>query len=236
MDTPVDWQASLGLPRLPVGIGFLDVVPPDVPAWSGGPVAAGCVFWKEAQQGAVFYTVPADHYHCAVGAHTHGFQLPAHRASELGRTLEFMVESKYLDLAEVPGIPALTAAPAIIAYGPLHLISFAPDVVLLAVNPAQAMLLYEAALKGGAGSSLLQALGRPACAVLPLACGSGHAAISLGCAGNRTYTGLPASEMYVCVPGAKWDAVASQLAVVLSANEAISTYNRQRQAQFADTA
>jgi uncharacterized protein (DUF169 family) len=233
MSTPIDLQTELGLPRPPIAIAFLDSPPDGVPAWSGGPVAAGCVFWKEAQEGAVFYTVPADHYNCAIGAYTHRIALPAERVAELEQTLGFMVANRYLGMEEVPGIPVLPTPPAFIAYGPLDRVSFAPDVVLLTVQPAQAMLLYEAALKAGAGEPLLKALGRPACAVLPLARNADDAAISLGCMGNRTYTGLPASEMYLCVPGAKWEAVVAEMATVLAANRAIGNYNRERQTQFA---
>ena len=53
--------------------------PAEVPAWSGGPAPSGCTFWQKAQQGQTFYTVPADHYNCAVGAYTHKISLPAER-------------------------------------------------------------------------------------------------------------------------------------------------------------
>jgi uncharacterized protein (DUF169 family) len=226
-------QTDLGLERPPVAIAFLDRPPAGVSAWSGGAVAAGCVFWRKAQEGAVFYTVPADHYNCAVGAYTHRIDLPAERATELSQTLNFMIESRYLGMEEVPGIPTLTRTPEVIAYGPLDRVAFVPDVVVLTVNPAQAMLLYEAAIKAGVGGALLNTLGRPACALLPLALHTDSAAVSLGCTGNRAYTGLPATEMYVGIPGDKWQAVAEQLAIVLSANAAIGDHHRQRQAQFA---
>jgi len=233
MISSAELQQRLGLSRLPIAIAFLDALPANVPAWSGGQVAAGCVFWKRAQEGEVFYTVPADHYNCAVGAYTHKIPLPAERAPELEQTIGFMVRNNYIALEEVPGIPTLPATPAAIAFGPVDRVPFAPDVVLLAVNPAQAMLLYEAAIKAGAGEALLKSLGRPACAVLPVTQATANAAVSFGCIGNRTYTGLPASEMYVSVPGAKWEALANQLAIVLVANDAIGDFNRQRQAQFA---
>lgn len=233
MTTTHNLQAMLGLDRPPVAIAFLDAPPAGVPAWNGGAVAAGCVFWKRAQEGTGFYTVPSDHYNCAVGAYTHHIALPVERAAELNQTIGFMVENRYLAMEEVPGIPTLPRMPAVIAFAPLEGSPFTPDVVLLTVNPAQAMLLYEAAIKAGAGEALLQTLGRPACALLPLALQTRHAAISLGCVGNRTYTGLPATEMYVGIPGAQWEAVAEQLAIVLAANAAIGDYNHQRQAQFA---
>jgi uncharacterized protein (DUF169 family) len=233
MSSTAELQQKLGLSRSPIAIAFLAAPPADVPAWSGGPVAAGCVFWRAAQEGAVFYTVPADHYNCAVGAYTHKISLPTERAPELEQTIGFMVQNNYIALSEVPGIPTLSTTPAAIAYGPVDQVTFAPDVVLLAVNPAQAMLLYEAAIRAGAGETLLKSLGRPACAVLPLTQATDQAAVSFGCTGNRTYTRLPASEMYISVPGAQWAALADELATVLAANAAIGDYNRQRQTQFA---
>lgn len=226
-------QSLLGLEKPPIAIGYLDTPPPGVKAWDGGAVPAGCVFWKKAQEGNTFYTVPADHYNCAVGAYTHKVPLPAERAAELGQTIEFMVESRYLAMEEVPGIPTLASTPAIIAYAPLDKASFAPDVVVVAAQPAQAMLLYEAALKAGVGSALTNTLGRPACAALPLTLQSGATALSLGCKGNRVYTGLPDSEMYVAVPGDKWEAVAQHLAETLRANQAIETHHLGRKAAFA---
>jgi uncharacterized protein (DUF169 family) len=78
-----------------------------------------------------------------------------------------MAENNYVAMSEVPGIPTLSKTPAVIAYAPLDDAAFKPDVVLLSVKPAQAMLIYEAAVKAGAGNPLTNALGRPACASAP---------------------------------------------------------------------
>src|SRR5262249_30678250 len=74
----------LGLRRMPIKIGFLDALPPSLARWSGGPVAAGCVFWDRAMDGKSFYTLPSDHWNCAIGSHTHKIGLPADRGNELG--------------------------------------------------------------------------------------------------------------------------------------------------------
>ena len=87
----------LGLRRLPIKIGFLDALPPSLARWAGGPVAAGCVFWDRAMEGKSFYTLPADHWNCAIGSHTHKIGLPADRGNELDATIGFMVETRYLD-------------------------------------------------------------------------------------------------------------------------------------------
>src|SRR5205085_2294923 len=123
----------LGLRRQPIKIGFLDAPPPSLARWSGGPVAAGCVFWDRAMEGKSFYTLPADHWNCAIGSHTHKIKLPADRAGELSAIIGFMVETRYLDAAEVPGIPALDKAPGAVAYAPAGSDAFKADVVLMSV-------------------------------------------------------------------------------------------------------
>jgi uncharacterized protein (DUF169 family) len=182
--------------------------------------------------GQTFYTVPSDHYNCAVGSHTHKIALPAERAHELNDTIVFMAQNNYVATAEVPGIPTLAKSPGAVAYGPMEGVRFNADVVLIAAKPAQAMLIYEAAVKAGAGSAVTNALGRPACAVLPLTTASGQTSISLGCKGNRTFTGLPDEEMYVAIPGDKWQAVLGKIAEVHEANAAMERYYGDRKTQF----
>ena len=86
-------------------------------------------------EGKSFYTLPADHWNCAVGSHTHKIGLPADRGNELDDTIGFMVETRYLDAAEVASIPTLERAPAAVAYAPATSDAFKADVVLLAVTP-----------------------------------------------------------------------------------------------------
>jgi uncharacterized protein (DUF169 family) len=221
-------QELLGLRRPPIAVGYFDAPPAGLPRWRGAPVPAGCMFWQKAWDGAAFYTVPADHHGCAVGAYTHNLPLPPERAHELEGTVGFMVRNRYLDLAEVPGIPTLPRSPGVVAYGPVDAGAFPPSVVLVAANPAQAMLLYEAALKAGAGNPLLNVLGRPGCGVLPLAVNGQSSALSFGCKGNRTFTGLPDQELYVAVPGDRWDAVVARLAETVDANSAMGGYYQEK--------
>ena len=215
-----------------IAIAFFDSPPPGVPRWPGGAVPAGCAFWEKAMRGQTFYTLPADHYHCAVGSHTHKLPLPPERAHELQETVAFMARSNYVAVEEVPGIPTLGRTPGAVAYGPIEGAGFKADVVLIAAKPAQAMLIYEAALKAGAGSALTSALGRPACAVLPLTMQNRETSVSLGCKGNRTFTGLPDEEMYVAIPGDKWPAVAEKLSEAREANETMGTFYEGRKAQL----
>ncbi len=223
----------LGLEKSPIAIGFLDAPPAGVAPWSGEAVPAGCSFWQKAMNGQTFYTVPADHYNCAVGSYTHKIDLPQDRAHELTETLEFMVQNHYVAMEEVPGIPTLPQTPAVIAYAPLEADRFKADVVLVALKPSQAMILYEAAVKAGASNALTNSLGRPACAVLPLTMASDRTSISLGCKGNRTFTGIADDEMYISIPAEKVGAVVEKLAEAYEANCAMAKYYEEKKARFA---
>ena len=68
------------------------------------------------------------------------------------------------------------------------------------------------------------ALGRPGCAVLPMALNTGASAFSFGCRGNRTFTGLPEEEMYLAIPGTKWDAVVEALWTIAGANATMAAH------------
>jgi uncharacterized protein (DUF169 family) len=223
----------LGLRRLPIKIGFLDAPPPSLARWSGGPVAAGCVFWDRAMEGKSFYTLPADHWNCAVGSHTHKIGLPADRGNELSSTINFMVETRYLDPAEVPGIPTLDRAPAAVAYAPASSEAFKADVVLLAVTPAQSTLVFEAALKAGiARGGFAGATSRPSCAILPASAQTEVVAFSFGCKGNRTFTTVGDDEMYVAIPGARWDEFIDRLIEVQRSNLTMGNYYQAQAAKF----
>ena len=225
-------QELLGLRLPPIAVGFLEAPPEGVPPWRGGEVPAGCAFWLKAMEGEAFYTVPSDHYNCAVGCHTHNIPLPPERAGELDDTVRFMVESKYIETADVPAIPTLSRKPPkVVAYGPVSEATFPADVVLVAATPGQAMLLYEAAVRAGAGDALTNILGRPGCAVLPLTANSGVASLSFGCKGNRTFTGLPENELYLSAPAAKWAAVAAALEEIVPANATMERHYLGRKAE-----
>lgn len=216
----------------PIAIAFSDQPPPGISRWAGAGVPAGCAFWSRARAGEAFYTEPQDHYNCAVGAHTHGLALPAELGPQLMNTVGFMVESGYLEMDEVPGIPVLPSAPRYISYSPAGTASFTPDVVLFAGPPAKVMLLYEAALRAGAGTALTPALGRPGCAVLPLTSGTGAAALSFGCRGNRTFTGLSDSELYFAIPGRHWNGFQKALAEIAVADQKMTAHYEKHQSQF----
>jgi len=221
----------LGLRRVPIKIGFLDA-PPPLARWSGPPVAAGCVFWDRAMEGKSFYTLPADHWNCAVGSHTHKIGLPADRGNELDDTIGFMIETRYLDAAEVANIPTLERAPAAVAYAPATSEAFKADVVLLALTPAQSTLVFEAALKAGIARGSASATSRPSCAILPASARTEVVAISFGCRGNRTFTTVGDDEMYVAIPGPRWDDFVDRLIEVQRSNLTMGNYYQAQAAKF----
>jgi uncharacterized protein (DUF169 family) len=223
------FASRLSMSCRPVAITFLDAEPAGVSKFSGTE-PAGCSFWRLAAAGRTFYTVPADHFNCAVGAYTHNVQLPPERVQETEATLGMMFNLGYVHPEEVPGIPRLPKEPAAIVFAPLGDAPVAPSVVLFTVHTSSAMLLNEAAIRAGAGSTL-PLLGRPSCMALPAALMHGTVT-SLGCIGNRVYTGIGDDELYVAVPGAKLEAVSDALGVIASANAALEEYARGRQASL----
>ncbi|MDE3153835.1 MAG: DUF169 domain-containing protein [Acidobacteriota bacterium] len=218
-------QETLGLRTPPIAIGFLDDEPEGLARWHGGSVPAGCAFWTKAMAGETFYTVPSDHFNCPVGCHTHRLPLPASRRTELGRAADTMIGAGYLLPSDVMSMPSLSRSPAAVAYGPVDAAPFPWDVILLAATPAQGMLIYEAFVRlGDDPLMVVSALGRPACSLLPFVTEGDRAALSFGCAGNRTFTDLPDDQLYFAVPAALWDRFSDVLETIVRANETMATY------------
>jgi uncharacterized protein (DUF169 family) len=222
--------AAVKLPRRPVAVSFLDAAPANVQKFSGSE-PSGCSYWRLAAEGRVFYTAPEDHFNCAVGAYTHNISLSPEREKETQQTLKMMFELNYVKPEEVPTIPRLAKAPAAIAYAPLGDSPFAPDVVLFSCKPSAAMLLNEAANRAGIASGA-PALGRPTCMALPASLQHG-AILSLGCIGNRVYTGLGEDEVYVVFRGRDLAIIADALGIIVSANAALRDYAADRRRHLA---
>jgi uncharacterized protein (DUF169 family) len=220
------FTSQVEMSRRPVAITFLDAPPQGVAKFEG-TVPAGCSFWRLAGEGKTFWTLPSDHYNCAVGAYTHNVPLPPQRAHETQETLGMMFNLGYVRPEEIPSIPRLSKEPAAIVFAPLADTPVSPSVVLFTGKAAAAMLLNEASARAGA-SSPLPLLGRPTCMALPAAMAQGTVS-SLGCIGNRVYTDLGADDFYVVVPGARIQAVAEQLSVIATANAALQDYARIKQ-------
>jgi uncharacterized protein (DUF169 family) len=237
MSGRADWETleekiggAVKLARRPVAVAFLGAAPAEVRKFEGTE-PSGCSFWRLAASGRVFYTVPENHFNCAVGAYTHNIALSPEREKETEQTLKMMFDLGYVKPEEVPQIPRLAKAPVAIVYAPLGETPVAPDVVLFACKPSGAMLLSEAANRAGVGSGA-PALGRPTCMALPASMQLG-AILSLGCMGNRVYTGLGEDEMYFVLRGNDLAAVADALGVITSANAALNEYAAGRRSQLA---
>ena len=213
--------SAVKLERRPVAVTYLERAPDGVKQFEGSE-PSGCSFWRLAADGKTFYTVPEDHFNCAVGAYTHNIALSPEREQETGITLKMMFDLGYVKPEEVPQIPRLAKKPAVVVYSPLGEAPVAPDVVLFACQPRSAMLLNEAANRAGVAAGA-PALGRPTCMALPASLQHG-AIFSLGCVGNRVYTGLGEDQMYFVVRGQDLKAIADALEVVNSANAALSDY------------
>ena len=213
----------------PVAVAFLDAEPAGVKKFVGTQ-PSGCSFWRLAAEGRTFYTIPENHFNCAVGAYTHNIALSPTREIETEQTLKMMFDLGYVKPEEIPQIPRLAKSPKAIVYSPLTDAPVDPDVVLFALRPAAAMLVQEAAGRAGVGAGA-PSLGRPTCMALPASLQFGAIA-SLGCIGNRIYAGLDEDEMYVVLRGRDLAGVAEALQVISGANAALRDYSRGRREQL----
>ena len=215
---------ALQLTRRPVAVAFRDE-PPHGVARLGGSQPSGCTFWSLAAAGQSFYTAPEDHYNCPIGSYTHHIDLPKDRAQELPDTLSLMADLGYIHMAEVPGVPRLEKTPLATVYSPLGITPTAPAAVIVTGTPGGLMLLHEAGARIGISSTSL--LGRPTCMAIPAALASGIAS-SLGCVGNRIYTGLEDEEFYSVIRADKLAAIAGEIATIVAANVMLTQYHRER--------
>ena len=220
---------SLGLKKRPVAVKFLDTPPEDVSKFDGAQ-PSGCRFWRIAAAGNTFYTVPSDHYNCAVGSHTHNIPLPPERAKELDQSISFMTDIGYIKMEDVPGIPQLAKMPGAVVYSPLGETQVDPDVVIFAGPAAQIMLLQEAAHRAGR-TAQFPMLGRPTCMAIPAAMAKG-VITSSGCIGNRVYTDLADGELYAMVRGEDLEPIAHELDTIASANAKLHEYHRSRRQEI----
>jgi uncharacterized protein (DUF169 family) len=222
-------SSDLGLIQRPIAIAIRNAPPAGVSKFTG-TVPSGCSFWRIASEGRTFFTVPSDHYNCAIGSYTHSIPLPKERAKELEDTLGFMAGLGYLRMEEVPGIPVLPSTPGVVVYGPLGDTPVDPDVVLFWGPASRVMLLQEAALRAGVAANL-NTLGRPTCMAVPAAMKLGMVA-STGCIGNRVYTGIEDGDLYAAVPGKDLSKLAEATRTIKAANDMLMEYHRTRQTQL----
>ena len=218
-------SSQLGLRRAPVAIAFRSEAPAGLPRVAkAGP--AGCSYCTRAADGEAFYTEAADHENCPVGAHTHGIALAPAKAKELEAVVGTMVGLQYIRMEEVAALPTIPGPFRVAVYAPLATTPVDPDVVIVRGNARQVMLIAEAARAAGVPDG--PAMGRPACAVIPAAMSSAQGATSLGCIGNRVYTGLADDELYFAIPGNRVADVVERLGTIVDANRELERYHRAR--------
>lgn len=225
-------QELLGLAAEPVAVTFCDAAPAGMER-IGSAAPAGCSYWKLAAEGQAFYTAADDHLNCPIGAYTHGAELPSQTQGQLQDMIGKMVGIQYLKMEEVPAIPRRDQPLRFAVYAPLSKTPGTPGTVLVRGNARQTMLLVEAANACNLLSDL-PVMGRPACAVIAASMNSGKAATSLGCIGNRVYTGLADSELYVAVPGHRLGETVAALRSIVAANHELEQYHRGRCASGGD--
>ena len=221
-----DLKESIKLDTEAVAVSYLQAAPDDVPKYQGKPVPSGCRFWVEARQ-STFYTVAEDHYNCPIGTLTQGFSIQEEHAEEAQGLFKMMVDNKYLRNEDLEGVPKITSDPKVITYGPLSQATATPDVVVLACNSYQAMLLSEAIAASGM-DGLPSFMGRPTCAALPVTLDTDKPTLSLGCIGNRVYTELADDQMVVTLPGSKLITIVDAVKDMVKTNALLEGAHREK--------
>jgi len=221
---------SLQLKLPPVGICALEDVPQGIPTFSDR-VAAGCKFWELAADN-VFATSAEHHALCSIGLYTHNLETTARSQEDLGDALKVFADLGYVREEDLPLIPVLQRKPKALVYGPLDKLQAAPDAVILFVDPAQILVLSEAAQQ--VEMTHMPALGRPACGVVPQAINTGRAALSLGCCGARAYVdALKDDTALFAIPGAALDRYVERIAALAKANSILNSFHTLRKADVA---
>jgi uncharacterized protein (DUF169 family) len=213
----------------PIALARSERAPSGVPAFEG-TVPSSCTFWRRAET-SVFFATARQHFGCPLGAMVMGFDLPKDVSAELMQLVGFMVDAKYIRGDEPPRIPHLDGAAAGVVYGPLRRFPIEPEFILVWLTATQAMLMAEAT---GAShwtvSEPAGALGRPACAAIPLAGSRKAAALSLGCTGMRTYTEIADDRVLAVIPASRAAALAGALARTAETNRAVAAFHEERKA------
>jgi uncharacterized protein (DUF169 family) len=229
-----DLQELLGLAAPPIGITFMDQMPPGIPRIGRtkppatadgrtGAVAAGCVFWTEATRD-VFATVAEDHGNCSVGGMTHGFKGMA----EVARNADVaaLLATGWVTPEAVSQIAVVREKPTSIVYGPLREMPVEPSLILLRLNGKQQMLLHDAWPE-------LRFEGKPQCHIIPIAKERGEIAVSVGCMLSRVRTGMSNNEVTGAVPTRVLPRLIERLRAAREADMAVAAYAAEDAKRFA---
>jgi uncharacterized protein (DUF169 family) len=229
-DTAARLTALLSLEYRPVALAFADRAPDGV-TQATRAVPSSCTFWRAAEEG-VFYAAADQHLNCPVGAMVMGFDLPEETRTALGGLVQSMCDASYLRLEEAAKIPSVQRRSAGIVYGPLADFPVEPDLVLLWLTPAQAMLYVEATGNADWTATPMDVSGRPGCAALPLALERQEPRMALGCAGMRTFTDIPDDRMLAVLPGARTAELVGALDTTVTANAGMKRFYAAVKAPF----
>ena len=222
---------TLELEHPPVALAFVDEPPEGIPVLDH-EAASWCTLWRKAETGQ-FFAPPAGHYNCPVGAMVTGFEMPPSVQRELETVVHRMCNSAYIDLKEPENIPVTNRAKGGIIYGPLQESSFKPDAVILWLTPRQAMFCSEA--MGGCqwtANMKTLALGRPACAAIPMTLGNSAHTLSFGCIGMRTYTEIRDDYILAVLSFDRVESLLTSLRVTMLANNQMLEYYRENKNRF----
>ncbi len=220
--------ALLSLRNPPIALTFVDQPPEDIMQVSK-PVPSACTFWREAELGT-FYASAEQHYNCPIGSMVMGFDLPPTVSEQLGGLVQSMCDARYLSMDEAARIPNVGRNSVGIVYGPLYEFPLDPDLVVIWVNVAQAMLYSEAAGRASWTGAHMDVTGRPGCAALPRALQSNQPRMSLGCAGMRTFTEISDDMNLAVIPGSALAGFVDALEGTVDSNAAIRSYYSARKA------
>lgn len=221
----------LGLDRPPVGVAPIEAVPEGIPVFKG-VAPSSCSFWRQAEK-ELFAAEEADHMNCPIGAMVMGFELTAAAQEGLQKGLTMMCEVGYVKPEEAQQIPALAKKGKAMLYGPLANFPVVPEVVVIWLQPAQAMLLREATGDAEWKSDVSsKVFGRPACAALAVASQGAPVSLSFGCSGMRTFTGIEPAYMLAALSGRLLDRLEPQLQRTHKANCAMQAFYDKQKSYF----
>lgn len=195
-------------------------LPPVALAWVTEPPAgvqqtgkespSFCTFWRWGER-EVFYAAAEQGLGCPLGALVAGFPLPDERRAEAHELMAEFCEAEGEQpqdeatlLQEVEQTAKVTKPASGVVVGPLWQFPIQPDVVLLWGTIIQAAVLQEAVgplmWRNNPQGAVFT---RPSCSVLPIAMQHGKPSMSLGCAGMRAYTQVPADLFLLALPAGR---------------------------------
>lgn len=219
-------EHALGLTTPPVAMSFVDERPVGTDA-PGAPVPAGCSFWQIGAQRTVA-TSGEDHRHCSIGVHTHNLtDVPSSQVHELQTALSAMQGLDYVRPNEVEALPVMKKPGKHVVYGPLHMATERPSLVLIFARASQGLILSEALTR--VDGETPAAMGRPACAMIPQVLNSSRSASSLGCCGARAYLDSLTDDVALWgLSAAKLETYVDAIETLAKANSVLSRFHELR--------